>query len=369
MRTTMTLAAVAFAAATVSAQIDQQQVSVVVDGEQIHFRGEQPTEVNGRVLVPLRGIFERLGATVDWDPSTQTVTARRNGIRVRLTIGNMDASVNRESVHMDVPATVIEGDTMVPLRFVSEALGAYVNWDQADHEVDITSHTNYHFPERQPTPPPAPPPAIPPPPPATPPTPPVVVVRPLRPVSTFREIPADVVLPFVLDSRLSSYQSHPGDVFSATLETNGHMDYLGLPRGTQAYGTIAYVRAQHRRSPGVIELRFDHLVLPDGHKFPLDGHLISMKSEAVTRRDDGAWEAANREVGNRYVFVGYGTGMLIPLASDRPLAQSNVDDLIYNSVGHGTYHLAHDVVVPRGSTIGARLSERLIIPRAEEGRG
>src|ERR1700761_6662805 len=55
----------------------QQDVRVVVDGERVRFHGQPPVEVDDRVLVPLRGVFESLGAEVDWNPESQTVTAHR----------------------------------------------------------------------------------------------------------------------------------------------------------------------------------------------------------------------------------------------------------------------------------------------------
>ncbi len=116
------------------AQNYQQPVRVVIDGDLVQFNGEQPSEADGRVLVPLRGVFEKLGARVNWDPSNQTITARKNGVRVRLTIGELDASINGHDKRMDIAATLSGGATMVPLRFVSEALGAFVTWDQDNHE-------------------------------------------------------------------------------------------------------------------------------------------------------------------------------------------------------------------------------------------
>src|SRR5258708_5582387 len=105
-----------------------QDINVRVNGERVRFYGAQPREVDGRVMVPLRGVLERMGATVNWDPASETVMARREGMRLRLPIGSNTATVNGQTVNLDVPAMTIEGSTMVPLRFVSEALGANVVW-------------------------------------------------------------------------------------------------------------------------------------------------------------------------------------------------------------------------------------------------
>ena len=365
---TISLAALALVAVTALAQTDQQRIRIVIDGDRVRFEGQQPTESNGRVLVPLRGVFERLGATVDWNPTNQTITAHKNDIRVRLAIGQFDASVNRESTRMDVAATLMDGATMVPLRFVSEALGAYVNWDPENHEVDITSSTNYNLPKQLPPPPPtAPPPPTPPPPPPPvtappPPPPPVIEVRPLREVRNYREVPADIVLPLTLNTRISSYESHAGDAFTATLQTDGASQYLGLPPGTQVYGTVRYVRKQHRRSPGVIELNFDHMILPNGRSLAVNGRLMAMDDQSIAHRDDGVIVAKGAQRSERVVWAGYETGIIVGLPTNRPLQDSIVDGLLNSALGTGRYRLARDVVVKQGTTIGLRLYEALVIP-------
>ncbi|GAX89988.1 hypothetical protein EFBL_1614 [Effusibacillus lacus] len=103
-------------------------VTVYIDGKQQTF--DPPAQVvNGRTLVPLRAIFEKLGAKVDWEDATQTVKASKDGKKVQLRIGSNKAYVNEEERTLDVPAQLIQDRTMVPARFVSEALGAKVGWD------------------------------------------------------------------------------------------------------------------------------------------------------------------------------------------------------------------------------------------------
>ncbi|OAT79824.1 phosphodiester glycosidase family protein [Desulfotomaculum copahuensis] len=115
-----------------------RQVPVYLDGTRIFF-DVPPVVENGRTLVPLRGIFEKLGASVDWNAATQTVTASRGGREASLTIGKRQARVNGETVNLDVPAQLVNGRTMVPLRFVGEALGAGVAWQDAPPAVLLTS--------------------------------------------------------------------------------------------------------------------------------------------------------------------------------------------------------------------------------------
>lgn len=117
-----------------------QTARVVVDGQLMRF-DQPPVVAGGRVLVPLRGVFEHLGATVLWNPATNVVTAQRGDTQVQLVIGGRQATVNGRVVLLDVPATIVGGRTLVPLRFVSEAMGAQVDWDNATRVVTITSGT------------------------------------------------------------------------------------------------------------------------------------------------------------------------------------------------------------------------------------
>ena len=139
-----------------------QTARVVVDGQPMGF-DQPPVVAGGRVLVPLRGVFEHLGATVLWNPATNVVTAQRADTQMQLAIGSRQAIVNGRVVTLDVPATIVGGRTLVPLRFVSEAMGAQVDWDNATRVVTITSGTTalpVQPPARVPQPPvPAPQPA------------------------------------------------------------------------------------------------------------------------------------------------------------------------------------------------------------------
>ncbi|WP_421616974.1 copper amine oxidase N-terminal domain-containing protein [Brevibacillus sp. TJ4] len=114
------------------------QIAVFIDG-QLQVYPKNPIEIDGRTLVPLRAIFESLGARVEWDEATQTVTAYKDGNVIQLTIGSKIAYKNGERIVLDVPAQLLNGDTtLVPVRFVSEALGAKVQWDPYSRSVVIT---------------------------------------------------------------------------------------------------------------------------------------------------------------------------------------------------------------------------------------
>ncbi|MCL6561041.1 MAG: copper amine oxidase N-terminal domain-containing protein, partial [Firmicutes bacterium] len=118
------------------AGVAQATPEVLLDGQQISFK-LPPFVEEGRILVPLRDIFESLGARVAWDNSTKTVTATKGVTTIRLQVGNNKAFKNNLPVSLDVPAKIAGDRTFVPLRFVSEALGAEVSWDESTETVTI----------------------------------------------------------------------------------------------------------------------------------------------------------------------------------------------------------------------------------------
>jgi len=87
----------------------------------------------------MRSIFEALGANVDWDGNTSTVTATRGETNVKLTIDSRLGFINGEQKYLDVPARLVNNRTLVPIRFVSEALGATVDWVAASNQVVIAT--------------------------------------------------------------------------------------------------------------------------------------------------------------------------------------------------------------------------------------
>ena len=111
-------------------------IDVFVDGRRLVF-DVPPQIVNGRTLVPLRAIFAELGASVSWDEATQTVTAAKDGAVVVLQIGSTAPTVNGKVWHIDQPGIIIQGRTLVPLRFVSEAFGVAVGWDEKTNTITI----------------------------------------------------------------------------------------------------------------------------------------------------------------------------------------------------------------------------------------
>jgi hypothetical protein len=124
----------ALAGGFVTAPAQAQTVSVVVNGGTVTF-DQPPIERAGRVFVPLRGVFERLGASVVY--ANGDINAQGNNRSVHLHIGSTQATVNGQSVYMDVAPFLVGARTLVPLRFVAQALGASVNWNASNNTVYI----------------------------------------------------------------------------------------------------------------------------------------------------------------------------------------------------------------------------------------
>ena len=112
-------------------------IRVNVNGTPVAFTGAAPIEVRDAVLVPLRGVFQALGATVGYDPATKIIHATKGAAIVTLPLGAMTATVNGQPQTLSQPAQALGGTTLVPLRFVAQALGAYVQWDAAASTVQI----------------------------------------------------------------------------------------------------------------------------------------------------------------------------------------------------------------------------------------
>ena len=111
-------------------------ITVTVNGQTANLN-PPPTERAGRVFVPLRGVFEQLGATVVYDNGTINATGR--GHTVSLKIGSQQALVDGQQQMVDVAPFIIGASTYVPLRFVSQALGASVNYDGTNDIVAINA--------------------------------------------------------------------------------------------------------------------------------------------------------------------------------------------------------------------------------------
>ena len=117
-------------------EISFDEISVILDGRVLIF-DVPPRIVNNRTMVPLRVIFEALGASIVWNNDTRTVTAVKDDTVISLTIGDATPTINGQPVTIDQPMFAVNGRTFVPLRFIAEAFGVKV--DYLNGAVHITT--------------------------------------------------------------------------------------------------------------------------------------------------------------------------------------------------------------------------------------
>lgn len=116
--------------------IVERSISVTINDKKVLF-DTAPIMINDRTLVPMRAIFEELGANVNWDAATQTISSNFNGMTIKMQIGSEIMTQNNKVITLDV-APIIFGDrTLVPVRAISEVAGAQVTWDDETKTVKI----------------------------------------------------------------------------------------------------------------------------------------------------------------------------------------------------------------------------------------
>ena len=106
-------------------------------GTRLYILETAPFIVDGRTMVPFRFIGEALGAEIDWEPATRTVSYVLDGMRIEFPIDSTTITINGEPQTVDVPAALVNDRTFVPVRMLSEQLGADVNWNPAARQVTI----------------------------------------------------------------------------------------------------------------------------------------------------------------------------------------------------------------------------------------
>lgn len=119
----------------------ENPITVYIQDEELSF-DQPPVIISGRVLVPFRQIAEGLDVTVTWDQKTKLVTAQykspfKSKI-VKIPVNGKTATVDSTTVSLDVPAKIINGRIMVPIRFLTQSLGAKADWNSKSREIDIT---------------------------------------------------------------------------------------------------------------------------------------------------------------------------------------------------------------------------------------
>jgi len=251
-----------------------QDIQVKVNSTPVQFTDVRPMMVNNHVMVPLRGVFEQMGATVQWDRATGSVIAKDATHDITMRVGQRLAKINGQSYLLDTPATMVQNRVMVPLRFVSESLGGIVDWNATAQLVSITTQVA----ESEPT----------------------IGV-------TMATLPIGTVIPVRIKSDLSSDGSVVGDKFEAEVVTHDNSNYAGLPVGSIIEGHVDAARAKTSDAPGVLGLAFDRVRMPNGHGHAVSGVLIGTDEKSVENRD-GRLVAREGAAKDNIKFVGLGAG-------------------------------------------------------------
>jgi hypothetical protein len=244
----------------------------------------------------------------------------------------------------------LAGSTMVPLRFVSEALGADVAWSGSRQTVMISTNGRIARNDQ----------------------PPYRNDRQFyrgdndrgRRYSRTSSITAGTVIPVRLDESLRSDEAREGDRFTATVETG--RDDAGLPNGTKFEGVVTEAVPARNGKPGVLSVDFRRIVFPDGGQKDIDGHVVDINGKGVQRDDSGRLIAkgGNSNEQMKWVGIGAGAGLLIST-----LTKGNV--LVDSLLGAGAGYLynqlqrkgASNVNLKSGSEFGVKLDRSFTFSR------
>ena len=318
---------VALALLATTAAYGQRNIRVTVDGDPVSFNGAMPHMQGSRVMVPLRGVFEKMGADVRWDRNNQTVYATRGSDEITLPIGSRTATVNGNRVQMDTPAHVMNGRAMVPLRFLSESLSADVNWNQGNRLVAIVTNGQGSDPQAY----------------------------------TMVTLQEGSVIPFRMDQEISSRTAEVGDKFKARLDTSDFDNYSGMSEGAILEGHVETVRARDNEAAGVLGLAFDRIRTADGRVYTIDGTLIGLDSKSI-KNENGRLMATSAGKKDNLKWVGYGAGAgaLVSLVANTNFLTSTVIGAALGFLfGEVQKDNTRDVVLKEDTKFGVRLTESL----------
>jgi len=115
-------------------------ITVTINNTPVNFTDQAPTIVDGRTLVPVRGVFEALGFGVSWNEQARQVTLTRANDTVVITVDSATFTANGANRTLDVPAQIIGGRTMLPIRAVLESVGYDLGWNEATRTVVISTN-------------------------------------------------------------------------------------------------------------------------------------------------------------------------------------------------------------------------------------
>ena len=115
------------------------EIKVMLDGKEISF-DVPPQIINGRTMVPIRAVFEALGATLEWNAATRTAKATIDDYVVECTIDSKTMTACGEKIEMDVAPLIVDGRTLMPIRYAAEAFSCKVGWAEPIRTAFITSY-------------------------------------------------------------------------------------------------------------------------------------------------------------------------------------------------------------------------------------
>lgn len=180
-------------------------------------------------------------------------------------------------------------------------------------------------------------------------------------------VPAGTIIPVQLDDALTSNGSEKGDTFTATVQTEGRESYAGIPEGSKVEGMVRDAQAKEGKNPGLLDLQFNHLVLPTGDRFKINGSLASLEGKDVTTTSDGRLVAKKSSKNKRMTYLGYGAGagVIIGLLGGHGTGELLRDALIGAGLGYlaGSVNTSstHDVVLQPGSDLGVLIDNKLVL--------
>jgi len=119
--------------------------ALYINGQKVTLNAK-PLSLSGTVFVPMRDVFNNLGAAVTWNPTTQIIQAKHKSMVITLKVGSRQANVNGKKFTLNEAPKTIQSTTYVPLRFVSESLGAEVQWLASPRAVTITMPNSQNTP-------------------------------------------------------------------------------------------------------------------------------------------------------------------------------------------------------------------------------
>ena len=125
---------------TVSLNVFAEDISVTLNGSNIVFEDAKPIIYNDRTLIPIRAVFEKANCYVDWDSKNNMAVIGNEEKVIFISINSEKMKVYdivKDEIDLDVPAMIVDESTMIPLRAVSEALGAKVEWNQQSNTVSL----------------------------------------------------------------------------------------------------------------------------------------------------------------------------------------------------------------------------------------